>query len=1546
MQRLLRSTERLVKIKFISLFVFLLALSGQASAQTTTNPISYSPICAGAVFPVSFETEVFIVDYFVIELSNASGSFAAPVEIWAGLIGGFGSVNTSRNVTIPLGTPSGTGYRIRVNGLVAAASGNNGSNLTINSTAVPAQPANFTVSSANVCQGQSGVAYTVPAVAGAISYAWSYSGSGATFTNGTTRNPTISFSSTATSGTLSVYSVNVNGCLSNDDRSMTVTVGPLPTQPSVITPNRPTPCANSTGNTYTVTNVPGVTYNWSYDGAGATITAGHTTNSITVSYASAANGTWTVKPTNSCGDGPVRTLVEVLGSGVGPAQPVFTAGNAYPCRGTTGNVYTVAFVSGVTYAWSYSGTGGNITAGTNTNSITVSYTNGATSGSWTAIPSNTCGTGPGESFAVNIITTGVPTQPSVITPSTTSPCRTSTGNTYTVTNVPGVTYTWTYTGGTGATITDGAGTNSITVSYSSTATNGTWNVRPSNSCGNGAAASIRTLLVIISPGVPSQPTVITPNRVNPCVTSTGNTYTVINVAGIQYDWSYSGTGAAITAGDNTNSITVSYTAATNGTWTVTPSNSCGDGTPRTLAVVLTTSVPAQPDFTAGNAYPCRNTPGHIYTVAPITGVTSYAWSYSGSGGNITAGTGTNSITVNYTNGATSGNWTVIPSNTCGPGTGESFAVTILTGVPTAQPSVITASNTSPCRNSTGTTYTVTNVPGITYNWTYTGGTGATIASGAGTNSITVTYASATNGTWNVRPSNSCGNGAAATTRTLAVAFTTAAPAQPSVITASATACNNSSGTTYTVTNVAGVEYDWSYSGTGASITAGDNTNSITVSYTAASNGTWTVTPSNSCGNGTPRNLVVVLTTAVPPQPSVITPSNATPCRTSAGITYTVTNTGVSYTWSFSGTGALITLGSTTHSITVAYTAATDGIWTVTPSNACGLGTPSTLAVAFQSQGTWIGNSSTSWTQTANWGCGFMPTAATDVIIPSGVTFMPTVTGTATVRSITIQPSATLTNSAAGTLNIYGNYNNNGRYKDNGTTAFLGSLPQSINGVTDSLNNMTVNNAAGVTVNAQTYVKKYLTLTDGAVVTNDRLTVDIYFGAILGSGGGSLSGDVTLVRSIWSDKWHYISSPLSGKTVADWDTNIPVKFGVNANLYTYDETNPSNNRDIGWTAIGSTAVGITSMKGYSFYFPRFSYHTRFTMTGAYTHNQVYSTALTYTPSGTSAADGWHLVGNPYPSEIDWNAPGWNKAGLDNTVYFFDQANNRYAYYTGLPNPLGINGGSQYIPCMQGFYVKVSNASGGTLGMTKNVRSSMLNRDNWRTASEQSIIRLTASSGDFSDETIVRLYDDATENFDSHLDAHKLMNSGSNPNISTVLSNVDYSINTLPSKMHKKVIPVKLVAAVSGNYIIRANIEGFYTSTEVLLEDRLLATRQDLNVNPEYTARLIAGDTTSRFYLHFKNSDALTITDNTNSAASEDFIITSYQQNVSLDFPNQYSGKVNVSVIDAVGNSVYAIENGEVLSGKMTFSLPQLNTGVYLVKVQTQSGNKIQRVYLSR
>ena len=182
-------------------------------------------------------------------------------------------------------------------------------------------------------------------------------------------------------------------------------------------------------------------------------------------------------------------------------------------------------------------------------------------------------------------------------------------------------------------------------------------------------------------------------------------------------------------------------------------------------------VPSQPSSITGTGSVCQSQNGVSFSVTNVTGV-SYTWAYSGSGFSIASGSGTNSITANYSATATSGTLSVTGSNACGSSTAQTLAITV-NPLP-AQPSAISGSGTV-CQSQNGAAYSVTNAAGVTYAWTYSG-SGFSIASGSGTNSITANFSvTATSGTLSVAGSNACGS-STAQTQAIAVNPVPVAPA--------------------------------------------------------------------------------------------------------------------------------------------------------------------------------------------------------------------------------------------------------------------------------------------------------------------------------------------------------------------------------------------------------------------------------------------------------------------------------------------------------------------------------------------------------------------------------------------------------------------------------------------------------------------------------------------------------------------------------------------------------------------------------------------------
>ena len=339
-----------------------------------------------------------------------------------------------------------------------------------------------------------------------------------------------------------------------------------------------------------------------------------------------------------------------------------------------------------------------------------------------------------------------PSPPGAITGSTTV-CGYSTGKVYSVLPISGATdYGWTVPAG--ASITGGLHTNSITVTFGNVSGNVT--VFGINACGNGSSS---TLAITVNPA--PAPTIS--GTANLCVNSGYYNYTT--QAGLNsYQWIVS-PGGTITWGTGTYQIQVSWNVAGPQTVSVNYATAAGCFAPNpTVMNVTVNTMPGAAGPITGSSTVCAGATGVAYSVAPIAGVATYIWTLP-AGATIASGGGTNSITVNFGATTVAGNITVYGNNVCGNGApSPAFPVTV-NPLPDAAGTI--TGTASVCLGQTGVNYMISPVTNATgYAWTVP--SGATIASGANTNSIMVDFSmTAVSGNVSVAATNACGNGTAA-----------------------------------------------------------------------------------------------------------------------------------------------------------------------------------------------------------------------------------------------------------------------------------------------------------------------------------------------------------------------------------------------------------------------------------------------------------------------------------------------------------------------------------------------------------------------------------------------------------------------------------------------------------------------------------------------------------------------------------------------------------------------------------------------------------------
>jgi hypothetical protein len=282
-------------------------------------------------------------------------------------------------------------------------------------------------------------------------------------------------------------------------------------------------------------------------------------------------------------------------------------------------------------------------------------------------------------------------------------------------------------------------------------------------------------------------------------------------------------------------------------------------------------LPSLPGAITGPVNVCCYSTGVVYSVPPITNASTYIWGVP-PGATITSGLSTNTITVTFA--CTSGNVSVMGTNSCGNGSTATLFVNVnpLPTVPT-----ISGQN-NVCVNS-GYYYYTTQAGFTNYTWTITAG--GMITNGLGTNTIQVTWNMAGAQSVSVNYTNSYG--CAQPNPTVLPVTVNGLPDAAATITGTPIVCAGATGIAYSVPPITGaLSYVWILP-TGATISSGAGTKSITVDFAAnAASGNITVYGNNYCGNGTVSPDFAVTVNPIPPSPVITAAGNVLSSDAPAG----------------------------------------------------------------------------------------------------------------------------------------------------------------------------------------------------------------------------------------------------------------------------------------------------------------------------------------------------------------------------------------------------------------------------------------------------------------------------------------------------------------------------------------------------------------------------------------------------------------------------------------------------------------------------------------
>jgi hypothetical protein len=534
-----------------------------------------------------------------------------------------------------------------------------------------------------------------------------------------------------------------------------------------------------------------------------------------------------------------------------------------------------------------------------------------------------------------------------------------------------------------------------------------------------------------------------------------------------------------------------------------------------------------------------------------------------------------------------------------------------------------------------------------------------------------------------------------------------------------------------------------------------------------------------------------------------------------------------------------------------------------------------------------------------------------------------------------------------------------------TLSFNGTAAQHISGngvLTIGTNTeFTLSNGNGLLISpaSEVQINGVVNLADGTLTTNNRLTLNASsisaYGQISGAGTGNISGHVNVKKTLSNTNsgWRHIGLPVDagiGSLVGlDKQFSNTQPQANMRNVFFWDATDAGDGNARGYTAVASTDTGL---KGYAIYSDNaqaglYEITENLSVSGNPNHgDKTFSLFHTMDPnSGNDPnGEGWNLVTNPYPGNIDVSAL-LASAGFDpeyKAIHIWDQVSGQYKAInvsslinyntTGGSLPLSVN-----IPPFQAFWVK-SNAPSQELRLTNAVRTTDMPDVNAFMKRAFDVFRLQVEDAAGNKDQLAVCFDAAaTEGFDNTMDLYKFRSMDTRvPTMYTSVDGFNLSLTALPDKKESYTVPFHFESAGNGkSYTFSALTSEYSSGLPVLLEDKKTGMLHSLSA--AYTFVHDKKFASGRFVLHFGSQGP--------AAALEPEILQEISPNVFIREGQlivrvkEVRQDTRVEVTDILGRRVY---NGALYQGEQPILLSDHVKGFLLIKISSGNQSVTKRI----
>lgn len=457
-----------------------------------------------------------------------------------------------------------------------------------------------------------------------------------------------------------------------------------------------------------------------------------------------------------------------------------------------------------------------------------------------------------------------------------------------------------------------------------------------------------------------------------------------------------------------------------------------------------------------------------------------------------------------------------------------------------------------------------------------------------------------------------------------------------------------------------------------------------------------------------------------------------------------------------------------------------------------------------------------------------------------------------------------------------------------------------------------------------------------VTVNGLLTNDAGTSGLVINSGGSLIHNSTGIQATaeryialagnWgtgADGWHFLSSPVAAQAISGVWT--PTGSENDYDFFAWEESQVEfpwlNQKDISNETLFN--LGFIPGKGYL---------VAYEQTGTKTFvGALNSGAINFELKNTGVTKnwvwtpGWNMLGNPYPSAIDWS--------LATKTQFQD--NFAYVYNTNKPGGAGyvtIDGSlaNAFIPANQGFFVSATSAANNqNFTFTNDIRA---HGGTFYKSGDADKLTLQLARGEYYDNTTIRIREQSSLERDRN-DALKMFsfNTAIPQVYSRTADDVWVAVNSIPEINETLTIPLSIKVPANGTMTLSiAEFNGVFADQKIFLVDLLTNITHNFSQHPEYSFTANTSDSPARFLLKFS---AVGIPEVPGSESLQAWVNGNM-----LYVMNTGASKASVEVFNMHGQLVMVKETAKGLQ-----SLPaNVPPGTYLVRMTSEGATATRKI----